>query len=77
MASKAKSVKASKRMLPADEENASVEDVSELFHVSIPTVWRWIAEDRIKSFKIGRRRLFNWGYLKSISNPATASSGSR
>jgi excisionase family DNA binding protein len=76
MARNGKSVKAAQRQLPADEENASVEQVSQLFHVSVPTVWRWIAQDRIKSFKIGRRRLFNWGYLKSISNPS-ASGASR
>jgi len=45
------------------EGNASVAQAAKFFGVSRVSIWRYVAEGKLPSFKLGGRRLFKWSEL--------------
>lgn len=47
-------------------ENMTCEEVADLFRVDVQTVRRWRREGKLSCAKVGRRLLFNRGYINQV-----------
>jgi excisionase family DNA binding protein len=52
----------------ATGELLKISDISRIFQVSKPTIYEWIKQDRLPSFKIRSRRYFKRADIERIMN---------
>ncbi|MGH2648478.1 MAG: helix-turn-helix domain-containing protein [Ginsengibacter sp.] len=51
-----------------DKALLKVSDVCEIFQVSKPTLYEWLKQNKLKSFKVNSRRYFNRADIDSVIN---------
>jgi len=42
-----------------EQKFIDLKELSEMIHIAVPTLNKWVADGKIPSYKVGKRRLFN------------------